>query len=150
MQRIVVGYDGSPASRRALEEVAVLARAFDSDVIVATVEENAPTYVAAGSVTDLAGMSSGASPEVDRISREKVDRLAHEAQALLAAENVPSHPVSMFGSADHELAALAEEHHADLVVVGASEPGFISRLIFGNTGAYLAKRAPCDVLIVHP
>ena len=95
-------------------------------------------------------MSSVDTADVDRAAKENVARLSHEAQALLLAENIPSSPVSMFGTADHELAEIAEQHEADLIVVGASEPGFISRLLFGSTGASLAKRAPCDVLIVHP
>jgi nucleotide-binding universal stress UspA family protein len=155
MKRIVVGYDGSEGSRRALDRAAVLAHAFDCEVIVATVDEYVPSLVATGAVTDLAGMSRLESGDIQEATRQNVERLSHEAQELLLAENVPSrlastYGVSTYGSADHELAEIAEQSQADLIVVGAGDPGFLSRMIFGSTGASLARHAPCDVLIVHP
>ena len=43
----------------------------------------------------------------------------------------------------------AEQKGADMIVVGTSEPGFISRLLGLSVSETVQRRAHCDVLIVH-
>jgi nucleotide-binding universal stress UspA family protein len=54
------------------------------------------------------------------------------------------------GAADDALIEVADARGADLIVVGTREPGFLSRIFEGSVSRDLAKRAHCDVLIVHP
>jgi hypothetical protein len=67
MKTIIVGYDGSPAARLALERAARLAQAFGSTVVVATIKKLPPpdTAIAAGGY--------GAMPvEADQMREKKV------------------------------------------------------------------------------
>ena len=48
-----------------------------------------------------------------------------------------------------EILDVADQHHADLIVVGTGEPGLLERLLGGSVSQGVARRAHCDVLIVH-
>jgi len=45
--------------------------------------------------------------------------------------------------------AAAEKRQADMIVVGTSEPGLISRLLGLSVSENVQRRAHCDVLIVR-
>lgn len=53
------------------------------------------------------------------------------------------------GSAVEEIAALAEELVADLVVVGTRGTGTMERLAFGSVSEEVARTAPCPTLVVR-
>ena len=63
---------------------------------------------------------------------------------------MPADFVTRLGSADDALIQVAEERGAELIVVGTREPGFLGRLLEGSVSRDVAKRAHCDVLVVHP
>jgi nucleotide-binding universal stress UspA family protein len=71
-------------------------------------------------------------------------------RVLFAADGIPVEFVDVVGQPAHELIELAEQHDADLIVVGTGEPGFLERLLGGSVSQDVARRARCDVLIVHP
>jgi nucleotide-binding universal stress UspA family protein len=48
----------------------------------------------------------------------------------------------------HALCEWAEEDGISLIVMGAREGGAVTKL--GSTATYMARHAPCDVLIVRP
>jgi nucleotide-binding universal stress UspA family protein len=54
------------------------------------------------------------------------------------------------GRADAEIAQLASDIGADLVVVGTRELTGIDRLLLGSVGASLIRNAPCPVLVCRP
>jgi nucleotide-binding universal stress UspA family protein len=54
------------------------------------------------------------------------------------------------GQPSAEIVDVAERRGADLIVVGTREPGFLERLLEGSVSQGVARRAHCDVLIVHP
>lgn len=53
------------------------------------------------------------------------------------------------GHMAEEVARLAREAHADLVVTGHHEAGFLERLLLGSVSENLARRPPCSTLFVH-
>ena len=76
------------------------------------------------------------------------EQLGH-AKAVLDELGIEAqYNVGVGDPADVILAA-AEERQADMIVVGTSEPGLISRLLGLSVSENVQRRAHCDVLIVH-
>jgi nucleotide-binding universal stress UspA family protein len=136
IKTIVVGYDESDASRRALERAAMLAKTFESTLIVTS----------ASSVAASPGRSLGADP-VDDAAAD----LAHLAAArrYLDTQEQAAEYVEALGSAGPAIVAVADQRSADLIVVGAGERAMLERLFGGAVSDTVAHRAHCDVLIVH-
>ena len=137
MKTIVLGYDKTEASERALERTAELAAAFGSSVIVTSASETLGGAVHAGGGADPTDPPEGH------------EALLDEATKKLAARGVQAESVLALGSAGDAIVELAEERHADLIVVGTREPGFFERLLGHSVSGSVQRHAHCDVLIVH-
>ena len=136
MKKIVLGYDESDTAKRALERAGQLAKAFDAELIVASV---APV------MTNI-GRSAGPVDPTDPPS-EHIEELKH-AQAYLEGEGVQADYVPGLGHPADTLAQLANDRDADLIVVGHHHNA-ISRLLGQSVSESVAHRVHCDVLLVH-
>ncbi len=137
MKTIVVGYDGSEASGRALSRVADLAAAFGSTVIVTSV---APV---------MTGTSHGGGSVDPTDPPEAHESLLDSAKQILADRGVPAEVVLAMGDPADAIVQLAEERGADLIAVGTREPGLLERLLGHSVSSSVQRHAHCDVLIVH-
>ena len=130
--RILVGYDGSDASRRALVHAAELVgRGGEVDVI---------NVIAAQPV----------SSRVDALGdgeRRRQSNLLTEARSLLREWDVRMGAVRAVGDPTTEIRAAAEDSGARVIVVGRGNG--VRRLIKGSVSTRLVRHAPCDVLVVH-
>ena len=71
-------------------------------------------------------------------------------ESFLTEAGVPKHEFAgVVGEPVGELVEIAERRNADLIVVGTRERGFVDRLLEGSVSEGVARRAHCDVLIVH-
>jgi nucleotide-binding universal stress UspA family protein len=138
MKTIVVGYDDSEPARRALERSVELCRAFGSALIVTSV-----TPV----TTPAAGRSIGTDP-AEGSERHRAELAA--ARTYLEGEGIKAEYVEATGHPGESIVAAAQEHGADLIVVGTREPGLLQRLVGTSVSDTVSHRAHCDVLIVHP
>jgi len=130
-----------------------LANAFGSTVIVLGVATAEPVATGGAGAFGLMPYlyehpaELGLPPRVDEAlwgeHREHV-------RTLFAADGIPVEFVDAMGQPADELVALAEQRAADMIVVGTREPGFVERLLGGDVSGDVARRARCDVLIVHP
>jgi nucleotide-binding universal stress UspA family protein len=136
IKTIVVGYDDSASSRRALERAATLAKAFESTLIVTS----------ATPVTASPGRSAGADP-VDDAATELVHLAA--ARAYVDKQGLSGEYVEALGSPGQSIVTLADQRSADLIVVGTGERGMLERLFGSAVSDSVAHHAHCDVLIVH-
>jgi nucleotide-binding universal stress UspA family protein len=145
MKTIVVGYDGSEASQLALDRVAELTPLLQAKVIVTSVEM--PVVVDSGLMP-----APAVNVDLDLHEREHRERrrLLTEAQSYLAERGIAAEVAPAVGPPVDEIIEVAEQHDADLIVVGTHEPGFLERLLRGSVSQGVARRAHCDVLIVHP
>ena len=142
--KVIVGTDGSESSYRAVERAAVLAADASATLVVAC------AYVPAdqrsvSQVADQMGEDAyqirGDNPAED-IVRGATDR-AHAAGATeIEVRTVKGAPVE-------SLISLAEETGADLLVVGNKGLNSLTGRLLGSVPADAARRATCDVLIVH-
>jgi len=147
MQTILAGYDGTSAAEHALGRVAELAQAFGSKVFVVSV--SAPEPAAIPGAFGL--MPYNYSPPVsDRLDDDLWTQHRTQVEGFFAGRKIPVEFVGVRGLPVEEIVDLANEHHADLIVVGTREAGFLERLLVGSVSQGVARRAHCDVLIVHP
>lgn len=135
MKNIVVGYDETPAADHALVRAAELAKAFDAKVIVASI---APV---------LRSRGVGPVDPVDPPARHQL-QLRHAGEKLEAL-GVKADFVNGLGDAARTLVEIAENHKADMIVVGTRELHGLERLLKGSVSEGVEHKAHCDVLIVH-
>jgi nucleotide-binding universal stress UspA family protein len=137
MKTIVLGYDDSESSMRALQRVIELAKPFDARVVAISA---APVLVPAGH--GIGPIDPTNTPEQHR------EELGHVKAVLDKLGISAAYQVGIGDPADVILEA-AEECEADMIVVGTSEPGLLSRILGLSVSENVQRRAHCDVLIVH-
>ena len=135
-RRILVCYDGSPESERALERVAEVSSAVPSEVTVVSVAE--PIYAQA----PYTGYADPAEEEAHR-------RLLEEARRRLAGHGVACATVEPAGATVDAILEAAGQTGADLIVVGSRHRGLVRRLLSGSVSGKLVVEASSDVLVVR-
>jgi nucleotide-binding universal stress UspA family protein len=138
MSTILVGVDGSERSQDAVAFARTLARASAARVVIASAFPYEDTPSRAANLDFRAALKS----QSEAIARDMARRL----------EGVPDDRVSIRviarSSAAHALHDLAEDEHADLVVVGSSRTGRLGRVLPGSTAERLLHGSPCAVAVV--
>jgi len=141
-QTVVVGTDGSDSSLRAVERAAQIAAGSGAKLIVATAYFPQSEDARAADVLKDEGYKMSGNAPIYAILREAKDR-AHKA----GAENIEERAI--VGAPVDALVDLAEEVHADLLVVGNVGLSTIAGRLLGSVPANVARRSKTDVLIVH-
>jgi nucleotide-binding universal stress UspA family protein len=134
-RRILVCYDGSPESERALQRVAEVASAVPSEIMVVSAAE--PIYRQA----PYTGYADPAEEEAHR-------RLLEDATARLAGYGVTAATMAPAGEPVDAILEAARDTEADLIVVGSRHRSVVQRLLLGSVSGELVVEAPCDVLVV--
>jgi nucleotide-binding universal stress UspA family protein len=140
-KRIVVGVDGSPASRTALEWAGDEAIRHGSELVVLTAW--LPTS------PPLAGTSSTLPTHGATDARETAKELLMETIRDVLGEDPPVivHPQVKEGSAAKLLIDLSGD--ANLVVVGSSGHGGFAGMLLGSVSQHVAAHAKCTVVVVR-
>ena len=138
MKTIVVGYDHTEPSKRALERAADIAEKFGSRVVVTSVS---PVMHPAGG-HGTAGVDPTDPPAEHHAELE-------QAQAYLSGRNLAAELQPAIGDPADTIVAAAEQSGATLIVVGTREPSFFERVLGSSVSQAVSKHAHCDVLIVH-
>lgn len=137
-KKLLVAFDGSEGSKRALRKGIELAKAAGVDLHSITVEEELPKY--AGTLSEL------------DVYKQEADRyfgdLNRQAEAEARMEGVTLHTVTLLGHEVDKILSYVEEHGFDLLIVGYHGHSALRERIFGSTTSSLVLHAPCSVLIV--
>ena len=135
MRKIVLGYDGSAAARRALERVAELGAGNGCAV---TLVGAAPIHFS----------SLGPLPPGEAELAEQRRALA-EAHASLEEAGVRARVDLEWGDPAEIIVDVAAKEEADLIVVGTHGKNVVKRLALGSVSTKVLHEAPCDVLVVR-
>ncbi|WP_067480179.1 universal stress protein [Nocardia amamiensis] len=138
-QRIVVGYDDSPGARAALTMALDLAAVHRCVLTVVAVEEFLPHY----------GPVVGEIENERSIGEQACRRWLNAAAAAAEQRGIAVQAEIRAGQAARELATSAEEHHADLLILGRSGHSGIWGRFMGSTAEKAARHAGCSVLVAH-
>ena len=128
---ILVGYDGSESSRRALDKAVEL------------VDGGTVTCVAADRILCRSGPLA-----VSPVAFEDHTAALAEAEKYLADRNVPCRTLHFRGDPAGVITAEALKEHADLVIVGCEHKNLLKRLLFGSVSDTVMHRAKTNVLVV--
>lgn len=144
-RRLVVAYDGSEGAEAALAWAADIAAAAGSKVTL--VSAYAPPRLAGPAAVGYAWYPDYA--EFHATAQRRTREFAQHAEALLRGSQVDASSVVVPGHAGREIARVANEAHADLVIVGATRGGRVRRAVLGSTAQTLVERANASVLIAR-
>ena len=139
---VVVGTDGSDSSLRAVERAGAIAG--DATVVIACAyfpNDGKSASSATDALGDEAYQVMGSSPT------EEILRTAKEHAVAAGAVNVQQRAVK--GAPVDALLQLVTDVQADLLVVGNKGLSSIAGRLLGSVPADVARKAACDVLIVH-
>lgn len=141
---VVVGTDGSESSYRAVERAAAVARDSGARLVLACAyypAEKDIVNAAQDALGDEAYQVVGSAPADDSLSR------AADRAAKAGATDVER--VAKIGAPVETLMKILREQEADLLVVGNRGLNTLAGRILGSVPSDAARRAKCDVLIVH-
>jgi universal stress protein A len=136
MKTIVLGYDGSAEAGRAVTRAADLAKAHEARVVVTSV---API---------LQSLGRGTGPYDPADPPERHAALATDAATILERQGVDAKAVPSLGEPGDTIVRVADEHGADLIVLGMAHHSRLARVL-GSVSDDVAHRAHCDVLLVR-
>lgn len=139
--KYVVGYDGSPASRRAVDFAHDRAKASGASLIVAHILEWSP-------------YSFLTPEEIESRHRRRTEELARAESAVIApivkdlGDAVPVEGVIKYGHIADTLSAIVKDTGAAQVFIGRSGDSGVAARVFGSVAGSLAQTSPAPCTIV--
>jgi nucleotide-binding universal stress UspA family protein len=127
MTKILLAFNDTEPSNRALERAAELARLYETTLVVTSV-----TPFAIGTAPDMA-------------PGEELRR----ADALLRERGVETELVEAVGDIAQAIVEVAERNGAGLIVIGTRAPSQVERMLGHSVSEQVQRMAACDVLIVR-
>lgn len=139
---IVVGYDGSDASQRALDFAVSRAKAQGDRILIAHVLEWSPYSFL--TPTELEERHKRRGEELERAKSAIIDPVVKKVEA----EGIPVTTVMKYGHIAETICQIAEDEGAALIFIGRMGHSGLSSRIFGSVAGSLAQVAPVPVTIV--
>lgn len=134
---IVTGFDGSAHAVSALRRGDEFATCLNAEHHVVMVAHVAPI--------EFTAMANPYQVDLYGIETERLEAAFTEASEGLST---PATPVYLKGNPVLEISAYAEEHEADLIVVGCRGRGAVATMLLGSTSHGVIWRAHCDVMVI--
>ena len=128
--KIMIGYDGSEESKRALDLAAKHAKAFKGTVFIVTAMKQ--------------------ESELELKDIERAERKLREAEIHCKKEKVPveKHLVVNDMEPGETLVQFIKDHAIDEAVIGIRKTSKVGKFLFGSTAQYLVLESPCPVATV--
>ncbi|WP_282006175.1 universal stress protein [Propioniciclava sinopodophylli] len=143
---IVVGTDGSALSDPTVARASVLAAAEEADLVIVcaysgmTMREGAKATATLGDTRTSVVLGREAASDALATATSTASGLGAQVKASLLVE----------GEADSALLRAAQQHEADLIVIGAIRDTSLAGRLLGTVASAVVREAPCEVLVVRP
>lgn len=139
MRVILIATDGSESARAAVDVGVELAEAEDAQAVFANVL----------SIVDLIPEWEERDVSPERLPRPEEEPALADALELARAHGVEARAELLTGYPPKQIAALADEIEADIIVVGSRGIGRLKRAVLGSTSRELLSLTGRPVLIVR-
>lgn len=136
-KKILVGFDGSPQSEKAVECALALAATLDSQVLLFAVAR--PPEPA--TMVELDAMLDDAREHFEA-QFKNIQQRAAGLEIALQTEIVVGHPVE-------QIVHRAETDRIDLIILGRRGVSRLERMIIGSTSEKVLRYAHCPVMVVR-
>lgn len=145
INRILIAVEDSPYSDQAINYGVLLAQKLGSEIVLVHVDEIPMTtpYIA----DPLLNESPSMIPEMMQIQEEASKNLLSRLQKSYG-EKVDISTYTRIGRPQDEILAVAEECHADLIILGTHGRTGLDHFISGSVSESVARKAKCPVLII--
>jgi nucleotide-binding universal stress UspA family protein len=137
-KKILIAYDGSDTSKRALEVAINLAQKYNAYFEILSVIEELPKYAA--TVGEVKEVQLEAQKHFHELQQEAIAKAA-ETGVVLVDKVMPGHEVDA-------IVSYAESHQFDLLIVGRHGHSAIRKKHPGSTSSHIVTHATCTVLVV--
>lgn len=135
--KILVAYDGSAASRKALSEGVKLAQRFHGSLIALHVSSHEPAD------------SNRPQPEERDHLQEMVEKLRSEIEHVLEKSGIKYEArVQHSNNVAEEIIEMAKNEGCDMIAMGTRGVGEARALILGSVSHRVLIQAPCDMLVI--
>jgi nucleotide-binding universal stress UspA family protein len=125
--KILLAYNDTDASNRALDRAGQLAKLYDAKLVV----------------TSVTPLVVGSTPSLEPGAELK------RAEERLAEHAVEVELVEAIGDIASAIVEVAELNDAGLIVLGTREPSQVERMLGHSVSEQVQRMARCDVLICH-
>jgi len=139
---IVVGTDGSETADEAVRQAAALARVLGAHVHLVCVYE---TVTRPGE----SGATARAQDSWAVGTRDAVDATLARSSAVFTQAGVAVDLYAQLGDPADAILDVAEEHNADLIIIGNRGRTGAKRFLLGSVPNRISHYAPCAVLIIR-
>jgi nucleotide-binding universal stress UspA family protein len=150
---IVIGFDGSPASQKAVREAAALLPSHPALVVV--VWEEGAAYEM-GLTSDVTGYAPApvdirTSEEIDEAMYEGAKRTAHQGAAMAREAGFEAEGLAVADelTVAETLVRVAEEREAGAIVIGMPGRSRLGDRLLGSASHGVLHRAHCPVVVVR-
>ena len=137
--KILVAFDGSEGSWRALRAAISLAQEYEAELWALSVEDRLPHLAA--TVSEMQGEKE--------LANHYYEHTQEQAKALAAESGIALHTDISAGHVTQSVVKYAEQGGFDLLVMGHSGHSGVWGDFLGTTAERVSRHAPCSVLIVR-
>jgi hypothetical protein len=135
-RNIILAYDGSKFSNKALQEAISLAKSSGGSLLIL-------------SVVDITDEFESEAPGLTDKMTEKLLKSAQKAMAKTVAAKVKARVEVHVGDAYEMIVDIAKKKKADVIVMGSHGRTGLTRLLMGSVTSRVIGHAPCSVLVVR-
>lgn len=132
--KILVPYDGSPYSNKALATAAGMAKENGSQLLVLN-------------VVPVPGVTISSAADITKMEQKQTNATLEQAKERLAAEGVEANFKIAMGPVAKTILGISQEQNCDLIVMGNRGIGGLSELLLGGISSKVVQLSEIPVMV---